>query len=372
MNYPYTDDGYNMYDLISMLQKAIRRCDYENAGFAANQLKKYYRKIMWNRLLVISAEDCFGIITKEIEELKKNDEKQPSEQNISNAVALLCRTKKSRDACYFACNFILVTRRPREIEPTKKYVENLYKRLRTTTSGGNIYDSSGFMQMSLFDTNEYGIPEKDVEKFKNGASLQIAISHRDMDMIGVIMEEMRHKERSFLWEIFEDYAKNYTDGSIVEEILSLMNVDCMINEKKKDKDEIFISKAAILLCQCNDERFESLLSCDVVYHSRCIDWSTVRTKPISECILKNGEMPIWVFDCHTIKGKQMGKTDWDMTSNEQEALTPLQLAYFDDASWIYIYEQDYQKGLATERQMIPIREFAKTHPANPVEYIPYE
>ena len=39
MAYPYTDTGYNMYDMISMLQKAIRRGYYEDAGFAANQVK---------------------------------------------------------------------------------------------------------------------------------------------------------------------------------------------------------------------------------------------------------------------------------------------------------------------------------------------
>ena len=65
MAYPFTNTGYNMYDMISMLQKGIRRYDFERAGFAAYQVRNSYRKVMWNRLLVISAEDCFGIITKE-------------------------------------------------------------------------------------------------------------------------------------------------------------------------------------------------------------------------------------------------------------------------------------------------------------------
>ena len=380
MAYPYTDTGYNMYDMLSMIQKSIRRCEYEHAGFAAQQLKNTYRKVMWNRLLVISAEDCFGILTKELIALKEKDDRHPTDQNLSNSVALLCRSKKSRDACYFACNFILVTRKPREIIPLKEHVEKLYKAVKKNTEGiapGEkfSYDDSGFMQITMFEEPKekvYDIPEKEVERFRMGAALQIAITHRDMDMMGYYMNEMRYEDRNLLWEVFIDFAKHYTTGNILNEIEALRSADNIVNDKKKDKDEIFISKAAIILCQANDECFETMLSSDVVKHFKCIDWTDVRTKPIADCRLVDGEIPEWVYDCHTLKGKKMGKTDWDMTTSEQAALTPLEPGYFDEASWWYIYEQDYQTGQATEKQMIPIREFAKTHSANPVEVIPYE
>ena len=119
MAYPYTESGYNMFDMLSMLQKAIRRGDFEHAGFAADQLKGAYRSTMWNRLFVISAEDCFGILTKELVELRKRDERSQSNQLLGNAVALMCRSKKSRDACYFACNFVLASRNPRKLEPAR-------------------------------------------------------------------------------------------------------------------------------------------------------------------------------------------------------------------------------------------------------------
>ena len=53
-----TRNGHNMYDMASMLQKAIRRCDVEKAGYAAMELFGNYNKYLWKRLLVISAEDC--------------------------------------------------------------------------------------------------------------------------------------------------------------------------------------------------------------------------------------------------------------------------------------------------------------------------
>lgn len=58
--------GHNMYDCASMLQKAIRRCNPNLAGYAAYELFGNYHTYMWKRLVVISAEDCYGIMTKEI------------------------------------------------------------------------------------------------------------------------------------------------------------------------------------------------------------------------------------------------------------------------------------------------------------------
>ena len=50
------------------MQKAIRRADTGVAGFFALELwASGYRDYVWKRLFTISAEDCYGIITKEIE-----------------------------------------------------------------------------------------------------------------------------------------------------------------------------------------------------------------------------------------------------------------------------------------------------------------
>lgn len=108
----YTKNGHNFYDMSSMLQKAIRRGDYQRAGYAANELSERYRNYLWKRLLIISAEDCYGIITKEIIGLKlADDEVRKSKKGengnifVSKAITLLCMALKNRDACYFACNF---------------------------------------------------------------------------------------------------------------------------------------------------------------------------------------------------------------------------------------------------------------------------
>lgn len=103
-----TRSGYDFYEMSSLLQKSIRRGDYQKAGFAAKELIDRYRKYLWKRLLIISAEDCYGIITKEIVGLKIADDEAGGKEHIfvAKAICLLCEARKNRDACYFACNFM--------------------------------------------------------------------------------------------------------------------------------------------------------------------------------------------------------------------------------------------------------------------------
>ena len=113
-NNPLTKNGYSMFEMSSMIQKAIRRCDIPHAAYAANELSVAYRGYLWKRLLTVSAEDCYGIMTKEIVALQEADnyvnaKAKPGQTNdlfIAKAVVLLCMARKNRDADYVACNFM--------------------------------------------------------------------------------------------------------------------------------------------------------------------------------------------------------------------------------------------------------------------------
>ena len=61
-----TQRGYDFYEVASALQKSIRRGDVEVAGYMALELFPKYAEYCWKRLLTVSAEDCYGVITKEI------------------------------------------------------------------------------------------------------------------------------------------------------------------------------------------------------------------------------------------------------------------------------------------------------------------
>lgn len=374
MGIPYTESGYNMYDMLSTIQKGIRRGNYELAGWGAKQLQGSFRSVMWNRMFVISSEDCYGILTKEIVALREKDFQERDNRYISNAMALLCRARKSRDACYFSCNFVLDHRNPRDVSVSDEEMAAYAERVKRPGAKGG-YDQFGFRQYNLFglDEDEEEKPEYQEIEF-TGCKLEKAIAHRDMDMMGYYIDKLRGDDRQYLWTILKDYADHHSQGVASEEIKALERADETLNGKKaKDKrDEIFISKAAMILCYAEDDRLASVFSNDGISSDKILDWSRLDVKPIEDCVLENGKIPDYVFDCHTIKGKKAGKTDWDMTRDEQEALFPLYRAYFDDASWIYTYEQDFRNGVMNNASMAPIRKYAETHPANPVEYIPYD
>lgn len=88
------------------MQKAIRRGDTRVAGFFALELwHSNFRDYVWKRLYTISAEDCYGLITSEIEalwqghELVNKNKKEPKGRIfVSKAVLLLCECRKCRDA----------------------------------------------------------------------------------------------------------------------------------------------------------------------------------------------------------------------------------------------------------------------------------
>jgi len=114
-NQLYTKNGHLLSDMSNMLQKSIRRCNPNLAGYAANEMFGRYWAYLWKRLITISAEDCYGTITKEIIALRSADEIVNQNRKgydrdklfVAKAVTLLLFCRKNRDGCFFACNEML-------------------------------------------------------------------------------------------------------------------------------------------------------------------------------------------------------------------------------------------------------------------------
>ena len=101
-----TKHGYDHYELLSALQKCIRRgMEYEAAHFAM-ELEEFNPTMLWNRLKVIACEDIGPAnpqIPILIDVLQKNylSEKSKLAESTSslylvNAVVCLCFSQKSR------------------------------------------------------------------------------------------------------------------------------------------------------------------------------------------------------------------------------------------------------------------------------------
>lgn len=120
-----TKSGHDFYVVSSLLQKAIRRGDYKRAGYAAKELYWDYPDFLWNRLLVISAEDCLAPISDEIVALRKSDKwvnkgKKRDERTkifVGKAIALLIECYKGREADFIASSAMRETNPEMRADP---------------------------------------------------------------------------------------------------------------------------------------------------------------------------------------------------------------------------------------------------------------
>ena len=138
-----TKNNYDFYEVASCLQKAIRRGDADMAGFMAMELLvSGYDNYLWKRFFTISAEDCYGILTQEIEALWTGHKLVNDKKDITcrmfaaKAVIILCLAKKSRDSDHLA-NFVYDRNATLSDEDITKYMSDLPKYVQMP---GYVYD----------------------------------------------------------------------------------------------------------------------------------------------------------------------------------------------------------------------------------------
>lgn len=353
---PLTRSKHNMFDIASLLQKAIRRGDAERAGYAAYELFGSYETFLWKRLFVVSSEDTWGVVTKEIMDLykkhaqanagKKGYDKDPT--YASEAVDLLCKSKKSRDACYFACNFILSNNMG---DGTEGSVDTALEIASQTSYGG--------YQTSLFESAS----QKDMV----AAKIAEAIINLDMENTGAAVREMMYTDESYLWKVFRYTDRKISGGILEDEINALQDADLYVNRTKKpdERDPIFISKAVMNMMYYGSGKYDTVCSEESIQYQGMIDWSGKESISIAECRLPDGIIPEYVYDVHTIKGKRNGATDWGMNLVENDALCPFQKAFFEEGSWEMRYDYKHEHGLCSEKEYQMSLEYRKTHESNP-------
>ena len=117
-----TKNGYDFFVVSSLLQKSLRRGDLVLASRAAFEFLPKYSNYLWNRLLVVSAEDCSDLVTGEVMACylgwcKINDDRGHSQRDsetdddsppwnmrkgsrvfFQKALVLLAKSHHSRDA----------------------------------------------------------------------------------------------------------------------------------------------------------------------------------------------------------------------------------------------------------------------------------
>lgn len=373
-----TKSGHNMFTMLSLLQKAVRRGDYQGAGYASSECFWKYHHILWKRILTISAEDCWGVVTKEIVALKYLDDKTGGKDKkyISQAVKILVDNKKSRDACYYACNFILGTIKEATMELDNSFIkqtqddcndlaDDVFSVVNIGTKN-NPYTKNESKEGELFE-----VPYLTMGIEWLMALLRKSIRTLDMENAGFainhILENDKYEE---IWKVLLVVAINECDNLPTKEIIALKLADDFVNKGKKfgKRDEIYISKSVMILMYYIDGTHETVCGSDRIKYEKIID-RTDDYDDIDECKLPNNEVPEWVYDVHTIRGKKAGKTDWGMNIVEFEALKPLQKGYFDDGDWSLRYEYKWEHKMCSEEEYKAMLEYKVGRVCNPVEKI---
>lgn len=356
---PKTRNGHNMFVMASMLQKALRRADIERAGYAAYEMFGSYDSTLWKRLLVVSAEDCWGVLTKEIVALQKKH----SNANVglkgydkkcgytSVAVSVLSDALKSRDACYYSCNFIMSD----------------------NPGNGNISYSDDEIRCfseKLMSENQneslmfkFGITEAD----RYGYMLYRAIENCDMENSGYALKYLTVNNPALVWKVLYAADHDFTQSKYSKEIDALLFADEFVNKKKipEDRDPLFISKAIMIMMYDICGKYHSLCATPYISLDNEIDHTKAKYVDIRRCTLDKGIIPQYVFDVHTIEGKRAGHTDWEMNIVENDALSPMQKAFFEEGSWELRYDYKHRTGICTEGEYLESLEYRKNHLSNP-------
>lgn len=275
-----TRTGKSFYEVTSAMQNAIRKGDYEVAGYAMWELIPKYTPYLMKRLLVISAEDCFGVITKEILKLTSLG----TEEALAKALSLMCLCKKNRDADYFVCN--------------------------------------------LMFSNE---DDTGLDKDALAQQLHLAIRKKQIKRTGYLSEELFRKNRKKMWNMLEETAKAFYPH-LSSEIAALRESNERVS--KPNAETIFAAKAIILMWTERENRSELLGYSEMNFDETMKYEDVPIIKPLDECEKINGLFPEWAYNWHTTYGKYTLKRDAvHAINNDQKLLTPLEMNLFDECSW---------------------------------------
>ena len=167
--------------------------------------------------------------------------------------------------------------------------------------------------------------------YEVASALQKSIRRADVKLAGYMALELFPRYAEYCWKRLLTISAEDCHGLITQEIKSLYDAFWVINKGKKGdelKGRIFISKAVIILCTCKHNRDADLLS-NYIYDKKALISDEDIENLFTEIRKEHIEVPDYVFDCHTIRGKKMGKTKQQFFIEEEKALENRQLSIFD-------------------------------------------
>lgn len=167
--------------------------------------------------------------------------------------------------------------------------------------------------------------------YEVASALQKSIRRNDVKLAGYMALELFPRYAEYCWKRLLTISAEDCHGIITQEIKALYDSFWVINKGKKGdqlKGRIFISKAVIILCTCRHSRDSDLLS-NYIYDKKSLISDEEIEALLDEAREEYVEIPEYVFDCHTRKGKSRGKTKQQFFIEEEKALANRQMSLFE-------------------------------------------
>jgi len=109
----FSQNGYVMFEVVSALQKSVRRNDEQGAMYWALEFLPKYEAYLWRRLLIIAQEDIglaspdtVQFVTAQCQAwftLRRLGANGECRLALANTILSMCRSPKSRLADHFQC-----------------------------------------------------------------------------------------------------------------------------------------------------------------------------------------------------------------------------------------------------------------------------
>ena len=154
--------------------------------------------------------------------------------------------------------------------------------------------------------------------------LQKSLRRGDSTLAARAANELFPQYANYTWNRLLTVSAEDCHGVITHEIVALFDAWTQVNTNKspKDKGRIFLAKAIVLLAQAKHSRDADSLN--ILVSDRLPEDNFRAEIEETEAIIgipgEHFEIPGWVYDVHTRRGKQMGKTKADFLREEEEAL----------------------------------------------------
>lgn len=296
-------DGFDIWTLMSFMQKSIRRMKVDDALYAGSQLYHALPNLFWKRLSIIVAEDADCLCAFKVLWCKK----QSLKDNRYGLYYAMCAvynvaiSYKTRDADYVCC---------------------------CVDFDKSIYDYSWFMEyIDFYKTQNNKFIIDKILKNEN-LTIQLKIIY-----ICLIVNHCLVNKDKNLRKIGLYYIKQVKNNMLRNEIMSLWKMTHAFKEKKID---ILLVKSIINYVKYNDEETNFLNDDKINYLEKEV---FARMKNTHK---RYKDIPDYVFDCHTMVGKRKNKDKVDMVITELKELRPYGESIYSNYSWEDAFKNNIQ------------------------------